>query len=184
MLSSNREVFAATIQTSGHLILVNDTVKRSWADIKVEYSYPDKVVAEETFYVDINLTYVNNENAKISAMDFHDLVAYVRKPDTKQRVTSGIVDTRRCRVYPGQSCIDRLPIDAPSEPGEYLVALAWITYIPETQAYSRTLGAVDIPWNTGEWRDALKAKLSVQTSFPAIEHVFTIPSTKATLPAP
>jgi len=184
MLSSTTVVFATTIQTSGHVSLANDPAKRSWADIKVEYSYPDKVEPGERFYVDINLTYINNENAKIVAMEFHDLMVYIRKPDAKQLVIASMVDTRRCIVFPGGSCIDRISIDAPSNPGEYLVALTWITYIPMTEAYGRSLGPVDMTWNTGEWRDTPKAKLAVQPVLPVIEHAFAFPSARAASLAP
>jgi hypothetical protein len=162
VLPSMDGVFAASFQTSGFVTLIGDETKKDWADIRIEYTFPDRVNSGDRFDVDVTLTYVKNDNAKIAYLEFFDVKVSVRNPDDKAIVTISKSDVSRRRAAPGERYTGRLSIDAPSQAGEYLVVLMWMTYNPEAEAYGEKMKAGELVWDISEWRDTPKARLVVQ----------------------
>ena len=79
MLIPVKEAYAASYQGSGYIFLVGDEAKTHWADIKVEYTFPDKVNVNERLDVEIVMTYVKNDYAKITSLEFFDVRVYSKK---------------------------------------------------------------------------------------------------------
>jgi len=166
-----KEAYAASYQGSGYISLVGDEAKTHWADIRVEYMFPDKVNVNEKFDVEIVLTYVKNDYAKIASLEFFDVRAYSRKLDLKDPVTTSKLDTIRRRAAPGERYTNRLSLDAPSEPGDYLIGLMWATYNPQTEAYGKTMKEGTLTWDTGDWPKIENARLAVQKPTAILELV-------------
>jgi hypothetical protein len=162
MLIPVKEAYAASYQGSGYIFLVGDEAKTHWADIKVEYTFPDKVNVNERLDVEIVMTYVKNDYAKITSLEFFDVRVYSKKLDMKDPVTTSKLDTLRRKVAPGERYTNRFSLDAPSEPGDYLIGLMWMTYNPQTEAYGKTMKETTLTWDTGDWPKIENARLAVQ----------------------
>jgi len=171
MLIPVYEAYAVSYQGSGYIFLVGDEAKTHWADIKVEYTFPTKVNVNERFDVEIVLTYVKNDYAKIASLEFFDVRVYTRKLDLKNAVTSSKLDSTRRRITPGERYSNKLSIDASSDPGDYLVGLMWMTYNPQTEAYGKTMQETTLTWDTGEWNNIGDARLTVQKPTAILELV-------------
>jgi hypothetical protein len=180
---------ATTTDTSSYdvtwyIYLKTDPQKKQWADLNVKYSFPDKVKPGERFDVQVSLTYLKNENATIPWVEFFDVNVHVRKPETKENVTSAEPYTSGSRLKPGESYSGVLSLQAPSEPGEYVIALTWMTFTPETEAYGRTMDAGELSWDTGEVpADLSEVRLIVETTVITTATSTTGPAESTVTPA-
>jgi hypothetical protein len=180
---------ATTTQTSSYdvawyIFLKVDKQKREWADFDVKYSFPDKVRPGERFDVQVSLTYLKNENATMSWIEFYQVNVHVRNPGTKENVTSAETSFSRSRLNPGESYSGVLSLQAPSEPGEYVVALTWMTFNDETRAYGLTMKAGDLAWDTGEVPAHLsEVRLTVETTVITTATSATGPAESTVTPA-
>jgi len=158
------EVFAASYRAFTYIYVKDDSQRRHWADIRIEYTFPDTVKASEEFDVQVSLTYLKNENANLPWIEFFFVGVHTRKLPTGPDLTSSKVDPSRRRLTAGEQYSNVFSLKAPSEPLECLVALTWKTFTPEARAYGMVRPIAEIQWDTGTLPRIQDARLVVSQS--------------------
>jgi len=161
---SEREVYAASYQSSWFIYVKTDPQRRHFADIKAECSFPDKVKTGEKFQVQVSLRYAKNENSTLPWIEFFDVNVQTRKTPTGRNVTISRIDTSRQRISAGSQYSGNFSIDSPAEASDYFLALVWKTYDPGAKAYNLTKPPEELQWDTGLGSDILNTHLTVQKS--------------------
>lgn len=138
-----------------------------YADIRVQYEFPSRVKVGQKFSVNVSLTYLKNENATLSYIDFYDIsvrvenVTLIKEMEgtlPKYTLNCTVVsrserDSSRVRSFPGQNYTHIFSVLAPREPSvkwpsEYHVLLSFKTYHPGNQyveAGELEWGAAGVP---------------------------------------
>jgi len=165
------EVFAASYDSLWYIYIVEDPQKRHIAEFQVKYTFPDKVKADTKFEVQVSITYLRNDKAKLGWVDFFDVSVHTRSSPTGADITVSELDSSRPRVTPGEQYSHTFTILAPEESGEYLVALTWKTISPAIQAYGWRVSGGEIHWDTGTGEDIAKARLTVRSEVSLTIHL-------------
>jgi len=156
------KVFAASYDSLWYIYIREDPQKRNIAEFQVKYTFPDKVKAGAKFEVQVSITYLVNDKAKLGWVDFFDVSVHTRSSPTGADITVSELDSSRPRVTPGQQYSHTFTIVAPEDSGEYLVALTWKTISPTIYAYGWRVSGGELHWDTGTGEDIAKARLTVR----------------------
>lgn len=157
-------VSATSYQSTWPIYLKNDPERRHWADISAECMFPDKVKVGDKLQVQVALRYVKDENATLPWIEFFDINVQTRKLPTGPDVTISKFDSSRLRVTPGGQYSGTFSLDAPSDSGEYFVALICKTYDPGAKVNNLTKPPEELQWDSGTYSDISNARLVVKKS--------------------
>lgn len=102
---------------------------QSYADIQVQYSFPDKATPGESFAIAVSLTYLQDENARADSVTVYGVTVNIALDHVSPSVVS-VADNSSQRLRRGEVYSKKFTVFAPKIEGTYLVALAWKTYNP------------------------------------------------------
>jgi hypothetical protein len=157
-------VSAISYQSIWPIYLKTDEQRQHWADISAECMFPSKVKTGDIFQVQVALRYIKNMNATLPWIEFFDINVQIRKTPTGQNMTISKFDSTRVRVTPGGQYSGTFSLEAPSDFGEYFVALICKTYDPGAKISNMTKPAEELQWDSGTFSDIYNARLVVQKS--------------------
>ena len=99
------------------------------ADIRIYYTYPDKVFAGQKFNVSITLSYIKNDRAKLNWILFDNVTIALRDEKSYDKdIDSRIIDSSHTIVKPGDSYQRSFNMTAPDKPGYYLIFPNWLAF--------------------------------------------------------
>lgn len=156
ILGAFHEAHAATYKNTWSLFTTISSKKVSYADISVEYSFPNIVQPNEMFEVKVTLTYLSNDNSVAEYLDFYQVAVHIRREPKGPDVMRSSIDSSRLRCNRGKGYDKTFSIRAASDPSDYLVALTWTTYhavlwVPDPAGILGNfgVGAGENEWDTG-----------------------------------